>query len=132
MKSHKSHSGLPGAYSWLLEAEGKGGGQTFCQLLHMLLMLPTHKEKQARMDGLLLCRQRPLGGLNSHCYVISSQMGLARLWIVGGLSTIISQELSVSQNQPLLRAGLSSNPDFVQPTSYFISSSQSNWFFLVH
>lgn len=91
MESHKSHAGLPGACSWLL-------------------VPPTRKEKQARMDGLLRCRQRPLGGLNSHCYVIPSHMGLVGLWIVGGLSTVISQALSVSQNQPLLRAGLSSNP----------------------
>lgn len=59
------------------------------------------------MDGLLLwCGQNPPGVLNSHCYVISSQHGLVRLWVVGGLSMVISQALSVSQNQCLLCAAL--------------------------
>lgn len=101
-------------------------------LLHMLLMLATHKESQTRVDGLLWCRKRPRGGLNSHCYVISSQIGLVSLWIVGGLSIVISEALSASQNQPLLCAGLSSNPVVVQPTGYFICPSQTNWFFLAY
>lgn len=42
-----------------------------------------------RVVGLLWCGQNPQGGLNSHCYVISSQPGLVGLWVVGGLSTII-------------------------------------------
>lgn len=132
MKSHKITLRVTRRRQLVAEGGGRGG-QTFCQLLHMLPMLPTQRKgKQARMGGLLWCRQRPLGGLNSQCYVISPQMGLVRLWAVGGLSTIISQALSVPHNQPLLRAGLSSNPVFVQPSGYFISLSQTNWFFLVH
>lgn len=63
------------------------------------------------IDGLLLwCGQNPLGVLNSHCYVISSQHGLVRLWVVVGLSMVISQALSVSQNQWLLCLPLQNQP----------------------
>lgn len=58
------------------------------------------------MDGLLWCEQNSPGVLNSHCYVISSLCGLVKLWVVGGLSAVISQALSVFQNQWLMCAGL--------------------------
>lgn len=40
--------------------------------------------------------------LNSHCYVICSEHGLVRLWVVGGLSMVISRALCVSQSPWLL------------------------------
>ena len=48
--------------------------------------------------------QSPPGALSSHCYVISSLPGLVWLWVVSGLSILISQALSASRNQRWLCA----------------------------
>lgn len=83
------------------------------------------------IDGLLWwCRQNPRGALNSHCYVISSEHGLVRLWVVVGLSMVISQALSVAQNQQLLCAApvvgmpLLSQP--IVPVDLFLWSIRSD------
>lgn len=79
---------------------------------------PPDKEG-ARIGRLLWCGLNPPGVLNSHCYVISCQCGLVRLWVVGGLGTVISQTLSVSQNQWLLCAGLT------HPCKLLLKTNQS-------
>lgn len=68
------------------------GGRLFVSCSSSLFA-PELAKLAKRVVGLLWCGQNPQGGLNSHCYVISSQPGLVGLWVVGGLSTIIWQSI---------------------------------------
>lgn len=69
-----------------------GGGRLFVSCSSSLFA-PELAKLAKRVVGLLWCGQNPQGGLNSHCYVISSQPGLVGLWVVGGLSAIIWQSI---------------------------------------
>lgn len=60
MKSHKSHSGLPGAYSWLLEAEGRGGADFLSAASHVAYA--AYSQRKASQDGWIVVVQAASSG----------------------------------------------------------------------